>query len=99
MNSSFARDLSAVFSTADFGECAIVENVGNITGIFDNGEFLTDDDDYGHQSVRRRATFTTRASYGIEEGATITVRGVQYVVKYPVDDGAGVVELQLERAE
>lgn len=98
MNPSFDRDLSAVFNTADFGEYAISESAGRIAGIFDNGEFVTDNE-YGRQTTRTKATFTTRSSYAIAEDEWIIIRDHKYRVAYPVDDGAGVVELQLEFIE
>jgi hypothetical protein len=91
-----ARDLSAVFSTADFAIEAISDSYGTIVGILDEGDFETETE-YGRNMVRSQAVFTTRSAYGIVDGDEIEICNRSYRVQFVVNDGEGLARLYLER--
>lgn len=67
---------------------------GVVTGIFENGEWITDDG-YGREVSRRKCSFTTKTEHGFIKGDSLTIDDESYVVMNVIDDGTGVSELVL----
>lgn len=90
------RDLSAVFSTADFAVSASLADGTTILGVFEQGEFETTTD-MGRQVVRSEAVFITRARHNVSDSDELEIDGIVYRVRFTIGDGAGTVKLYLER--
>ncbi len=101
--SALTDDLDVIFSTADFAITASITIAAtpatvSISGIFDREDVPTDDQLAGGFAAYVKHTQFTCATAdvpGIAVNDTVTVDGTTYYVALIVNDGQGVLELQL----
>lgn len=98
--SFITRDLTALFSPSDFGEdSGAASYKGNpVSGIFDDDDVEVTMGE-GPTMIQHRTTFTGKSAdfAGIADADAMVIRGVAYLVRHWMDDGAGVIEVHLER--
>jgi len=99
--SCLETDLDTIFASSDFGEAdGAVRNgdVANpIPGIFDNEDVETQNGE-GATILAPSAMFTCALSKvpNLADGDTLLIRGVTYIIRSWMRDGANTVELFLE---
>lgn len=99
MMKCLATDATALFSSNEFGEDAVVRWRGFIVpgAIFDDEDIQVELGE-GVGEIVHQSVLTAPSAYfvGIAEGDEIEVRGEQYLAKYWKDDGTGIIEVFLE---
>lgn len=97
-------DLDTLFASSDFGEASGAIRNGDtanpIPGIFDD-EDVESQNGEGMVILIPQSMFTCASSKvpDPDEGDTFLIRSVEYTLKFWKDDGAGVIELFLERPD
>ena len=92
-----AADLEQIFAN-DFSVAATWKGTESIRGILDVG-YSTPNIGGDVSMISTDPTFTCRSSEvtGAAEGDTLSVSGVDYVIREVMPDGTGVTEFTLER--
>jgi len=100
MSIESATERDNFFDDNDFADEATFTDpaLGAVNGIFDNETELMDADESGVLiSVPMFYCNTTNVT-GVQEGSTLTLAAIDYVVKERYNDGTGVTTLRLELA-
>lgn len=99
--SCLETDLTVLFGSSDFGETDGAVRNGDtaspIPGIFDD-EDVERENGEGVTIIQSQITFTCASSKvpSLADGDVMSIRGVDYNVRYWEDDGSGVVVIYME---
>lgn len=93
----FTEDLSAFFSTAEFGTPCTLNGV-SVAAIFDNASALASVGPYGMASTQPMLTLATADVPADPIGKAATVNATNYLIAAHEPDGSGISRLLLERA-